>query len=73
MSQLIDGRYLEAPEPLQRTLAALEELGDREELVLLLFCSPRPLFAILTRDGYTWQESVREDGTHEIRILRGQR
>lgn len=73
MSQVIDGRDLEPPEPLELTLAALEELADGDELVLLLFCSPRPLFSILRRDGYGWQETVREDGTHEIHIRRGQR
>ncbi len=67
---LIDGRELEPPEPLELTLAALERMADGEELTLLLYCRPHPLFAILQRDGYSWSEWVAEDGTHGIRIRR---
>jgi hypothetical protein len=73
MPVLIDGREMQPPEPLERTLAALEEVGEGGEggeVVLLLFCQPRPLLAILQRDGHSWQESILPDGTHEIRIRR---
>jgi uncharacterized protein (DUF2249 family) len=71
MPVLIDGRELEPPEPLERTLAALEQLPEGEEVVLLLYCRPGPLFSILRQDGrYAWQESVLEDGTQQIRIQR---
>ena len=68
MTCVIDGRDLMPPEPLERTLAALETLAEGEELLLLLYCHPKPLLDILNRNGYGWQESVRDDGTHEIRI-----
>jgi uncharacterized protein (DUF2249 family) len=70
VTQLIDGRDLPPPEPLELTLAALDELPDGQELTLLLLCTPSPLFAILRREGYSWQETILEDGTHEIRIQR---
>jgi len=70
MSQLIDGRTLLPPEPLERTLAALDGLAAAEELVLLLYCRPHPLFDMLRRYGYQWAEHVRDDGTYEIRIRR---
>lgn len=68
MNCIIDGRDLIPPEPLERTLTALDTLADGEELLLLLYCQPKPLLDILNRNGYRWQESVRDDGTHEIRI-----
>lgn len=68
MNQTIDGREMQPPEPLELALAALDTLGDDEELTLLLYCKPSPLFSILKRNGYAWSEEVRSDGTHEIRI-----
>ncbi len=71
MSRLIDGRGLMPPEPLELTLSALDGLPAGEELVLLLYCQPHPLFDILRRYGYVWREDVQADGTHEIRIHKG--
>jgi hemerythrin superfamily protein len=65
---VIDGRDLLPPEPLELTLAALDVLPAGGELLLQLFCRPHPLFQILRRNGYVWQESVLGDGTHEIHI-----
>ena len=65
---VVDGRELQPPEPLERTLEALDKLPAGEELLLLVYCHPVPLFNILRNNGYAWQESVSEDGTHEIRI-----
>lgn len=65
---VIDGRDLQPPEPLELALEALDNLAPDAELVLLLYCQPQPLFNILRRNGYAWQESVKDDGTHEIRI-----
>lgn len=68
MTRLIDGRAMVPPEPLEATLAALEQLPDDDELVLLLYCQPHPLFAILRREGYAWTEDALPDGTREFRI-----
>jgi uncharacterized protein (DUF2249 family) len=68
VSRLIDGRDLQPPEPLELAMMALDTLPADEELVMLLYCQPHPLFQILRQNGYVWTETVRNDGTHEIRI-----
>jgi uncharacterized protein (DUF2249 family) len=64
----IDGRELQPPEPMELTLEALDKLGLGDEVMLLLYCQPHPLFSILRNNGYAWSEDVRADGTREIRI-----
>lgn len=66
----IDGRAMLPPEPLEKTLAALDVLPPDGEIVLLVYCHPRPLFDILRNHGYVWQENIEADGTHEVRIRR---
>jgi uncharacterized protein (DUF2249 family) len=65
---VIDGRELQPPEPMERTLEALDRLGEGDEVLLLLYCQPHPLFSILKRNGYAWSDDLRADGTREIRI-----
>lgn len=65
---VIDGREMEPPEPLERTLEALDTLAEGDDLLLLLYCQPHPLFNILGKNGYVWNDAVRADGTREIRI-----
>ncbi len=69
-ARIIDGREMQPPEPLERTLEALDGLAEDEELLLLLYCHPLPLFNILRNHPFVWQEEILEDGTHEIRIRR---
>ncbi len=69
-TKLIDGRDMVPPEPLELALAALPALGPDEELTILLYCHPVPLFNILRADGYVWREELAEDGTHAIHIRR---
>lgn len=66
--RIIDGREMQPPEPLERTLEALDGLPPGEELLLLLYCHPLPLFNILRNHSFVWEEKILEDGTHEIRI-----
>jgi hypothetical protein len=72
VTRLIDGREMVPPEPLEAALAALDGMSDDEELVLLLYCRPHPLFSILRGEGYAWDEELQADGTHEIRIRKRQ-
>lgn len=65
---VIDGRSMQPPEPLEKTLAALDMLVPGGEVVLQVYCSPGPLFNILRNNHYAWTEVVDDDGTHEIRI-----
>lgn len=64
----IDGRELQPPEPMERTMEALDKLDAGDDVLLLLYCQPHPLFSILKANGYAWSEDVRADGTREIRI-----
>lgn len=68
--RVIDGRDLQPPEPLELTLAALDTLGAKEELLLLLNCEPHPLYSILKRNGFRYTSEWREDGTNAICISR---
>ena len=66
--QLIDGRDMEPPEPLELALAALANLPPGAELIMLLRCEPLPLYSILERNGFGYRSKLRPDGTNEIRI-----
>ena len=68
MPNVIDGREMQPPEPFEQAMVALDELPRGEELVLLLYCQPHPLFNVLRRNGFQWREDIQSDGTHEIHI-----
>lgn len=65
---VIDGRAMVPPEPMEKTLAALDHLPDGEEILLLLRGKPYPLYAVLAANGYAHSTSSAADGTVEIRI-----
>lgn len=66
--RLIDGREMAPPEPFEATMTALDTLQPGEELTLLLYCQPQPLYETLRRNGYVWNETWEADGTNVIRI-----
>ena len=68
MTTIIDGREMQPPEPMERTLEALDTLTEGDDLLLLLYCEPHPLYNILRQNGYAWSDALRADGTREIRI-----
>jgi hypothetical protein len=68
MATVIDGRELQPPEPLELALTVLDTLPDSEELVMLLYCQPHPLYQALRRNGYVWEEIALPDGCFEIHI-----
>ena len=68
--RVVDGRGLTPPEPLELTLSALDTLPDGEELVVLLYCEPHPLYSILQKNGYRYRAQLRADGTNEIHITK---
>ena len=68
MTTIIDGREMQPPEPMERTLEALDTLAEGDDLLLLLYCEPHPLYNILRQNGYAWSDALRADGTREIRI-----
>lgn len=66
--RVIDARGLMPPEPLELTLAALDELQPGGEIVLLLYREPYPLYQILQQNGYAHRAEFHDDGTVAIRI-----
>ncbi len=66
--KLIDARDLAPPEPMELTLCALDEIGRGDEIVLLLYRQPTPLYAILREHGFTHNTVSQPDGTFEIHI-----
>ena len=64
----LDVRGLEAPEPLERVLEALDRLPLSDRLLLKIDCRPVPLFRILDRNGYAYVERPGSDALFEISI-----
>lgn len=64
----IDARSLLPPEPFELTLAALDELKPGEEVILLLYREPFPLYAVLKENGFAHRTESLPDGTFEIHI-----
>lgn len=69
-AKVIDARGLLPPEPMELTLAALDELQPDGEIVLLLYRQPEPLYRILRENGYSHRTEAHEDGTYAIHIRR---
>lgn len=67
---VLDARDMEPPEPLVRTLEALDELLPGQRLRLLLLREPFPLYGILDRNGYRHQTEEQPDGHFAILIWR---
>ncbi|HMM53779.1 MAG TPA: DUF2249 domain-containing protein [Candidatus Desulfobacillus sp.] len=70
-ARVIDGRAMAPPEPMEKTLSALQTLPDGEALTLLLRGKPFPLYAILKTRGFSHDTQTRPDGTVEVRIWKG--
>jgi TusA-related sulfurtransferase len=66
--RVIDARGLMPPEPLELTLAALDDLTPGGEIVLLLYREPFPLYQILQQNGYAHRTEFDDDGTVMIHI-----
>ena len=64
----LDVRGLQAPEPLERVLQALDRIGPGDELLVKINCHPVPLFRILDRNGYVYDERPGTDALCDITI-----
>ncbi len=69
-AHVLDARYLEPPEPFTRSMEMLDSLNEGEQMLLLLFREPHPLYNVLRRNGHAWETSLQADGTFEILITR---
>ena len=67
-TRVLDARDLEPPEPMVRTMEALEELAPAETLLVLLPREPYPLYRALELNGFSWKTERRADGTVEVLI-----
>jgi uncharacterized protein (DUF2249 family) len=64
----IDVRGLEPPEPLERIVALLDTLDEGDSLRVKIDCRPLPLYRLLERNGYAFEERPGSDSLYEITI-----
>lgn len=69
-SPVLDARFLEPPEPFVQTMEMLDTLQPGEQMLLLLYREPHPLYRVLTQNGHTYATELLADGTFEILITR---
>lgn len=67
---MLDNRGLEPPQPMMRTLAALEELDKGQTLVIINDRRPMFLFEQLDEMGYLYLTEQQEDGSYKVTISR---
>lgn len=67
---VLDNRGLEPPQPMMRTLAALEDLAEGQTLVIINDRRPMFLFEQLDELGYLYLTEQQEDGSYKITISR---
>ncbi len=64
----LDARYLEPPGPFVQTMEMLDTLAPGEQMLLLLYREPHPLYRVLQQNGHRWAVELLPDGTFEILI-----
>ncbi|MBM7554054.1 DUF2249 domain-containing protein [Thalassobacillus pellis] len=65
---LLDNRGLQPPQPMMRTLTALEELETGDQLVIINDRRPMFLFAELDELGHHYETQEQSDGSFRITI-----
>ncbi len=68
MEQTIDVSMLEPCEPLERVLAALQQLVVGDYLRVIHRREPHPLYQLLQKGGFSWQTVECEPSRYEIFI-----
>ena len=66
--KIVDARGLLPPEPFERVVNALSELGLGEQITLIINQEPRPLYRFLERNRYAYKAESFADGRFEIII-----
>lgn len=64
--RVVDARFLEPPEPMERALEAIDELAPGECLRVLIHREPFPLYRVMLQLGYSRTTRELPDGTFEI-------
>jgi tRNA 2-thiouridine synthesizing protein A len=67
---ILDNRGLEPPQPMMRTLAALENMMENETLTIINDRRPMFLYEQLEELGYKNRTEQQEDGSYKIEIFR---
>lgn len=67
---ILDNRGLQPPEPMMRTLKALDDLEVGQTLTIINDRRPMFLYEELDQRGYAHQTSERDDSSYEIQIKR---
>ncbi|WHX99047.1 DUF2249 domain-containing protein [Neobacillus sp. DY30] len=67
---ILDNRGLEPPQPMMRTLAALENLDKGEVLTIINDRRPMFLYEQLEELGYKQRTEQQNDGSFKIEIFR---
>lgn len=65
---VVDGRGLEPPEPMEKVLAALDQLKPGQRVRFLIHRQPYPLYDILRRHHYVYETTAIADGSYEVLI-----
>ena len=67
---LVDARWLEPPEPMERVLTALDNLRPDQGIHFLIHREPIPLYSELKLRGFIHHARSIEDDCYEISIER---
>ena len=65
---IVDARWLEPPEPLEKVMLALDALRPGQRVRFLIHREPVPLYGILENMGYTHRTQQLDDRTFAILI-----
>ncbi len=68
---VVDARWLEPPEPMERVLNALNSLRPDQGIHFLIHREPIPLYSELKLRGFSHRARLIEDDCYEITIERG--
>jgi len=67
---ILDNRGLEPPQPMMRTLKALEKLNTGQSLSIINDRRPMFLYEELDELGYYHETVPQEDGSYKINIIK---
>ena len=65
---LVDARWLEPPEPMEKVMQTLSLLRPGQSIRLLLHREPFPLYPLLSERGYQHDTRMEADGSYVILI-----
>lgn len=65
---VVDARFMEPPGPFAATMEMLDALHPGEQMLLLLYREPHPLYKVLRQNGHHYETRLLADGTFEILI-----